>query len=114
LATLPESDHIAHLQLMRLLEEHPEYTQRQLSEALGVSLGKAHYLLKALLARGLVKAQNFQRSEHKWGYLYVLTPAGARRKVQLTRLFLNQKEHEYEQLRREIESLRSELADDAG
>lgn len=61
---------------MRLLEAHPEYSQRQLSRALGVSLGKAHYLLRALLDKGLVKAQNFQRSERKLGYLYVLTPAG--------------------------------------
>lgn len=99
---------------MRLLEEHPEYTQRQLSEAMGVSLGKAHYLLRALLERGLVKAQNFKRSEHKFGYLYVLTPAGARRKVQLMHAFLERKEREYQRLRHEIETLRSELADDAG
>ncbi len=114
LATPPEPDPIAHLHLMRLLEEHPEYTQRQLSEALGMSLGKAHYLLKALLGRGLVKAQSFQRSEHKWGYLYVLTPAGARRKVQLTRAFLVRKERQYEQLRHEIEALRSELTNHTG
>ena len=33
------------LELLRLLEAHPEYSQRQMSNALGVSLGKAHYLL---------------------------------------------------------------------
>ncbi|TXH59279.1 MAG: MarR family EPS-associated transcriptional regulator [Burkholderiaceae bacterium] len=94
---------------MRLLEAHPEYSQRQLSRALGVSLGKAHYLLRALLDKGLVKAQNFQRSERKLGYLYVLTPAGGKRKAQLMRSFLVRKEHEYEQLQREIAELRAQL-----
>lgn len=96
---------------MRLLEAHPEYSQRQLSEALGISLGKTHYQLRALLDRGLVKVQNFQRSEHKLGYLYVLTPAGARRKIQLTKAFLARRELEYIQLRREIDGLRAELQD---
>ncbi|MEO6746009.1 MAG: winged helix-turn-helix transcriptional regulator, partial [Caldimonas sp.] len=59
------------LELLRLLEAHPEYSQRQMSNALGVSLGKAHYLLRALLDKGWVKAQNFNRSEHKSRYLYV-------------------------------------------
>ena len=66
------------LELLRLLARHPEYSQRQISSARGVSLGKAHYLLKALLDKGWVKAQNFKRSEHKARYLYVLTPSGER------------------------------------
>src|SRR5512143_852053 len=71
------------LELLRLLERHPEYSQRQISSALGVSLGKAHYLLKALLDKGWVKARNFKRSQHKARYLYVLTPSGVRQRLQL-------------------------------
>ena len=100
----------AHLELLRLLEQHPEYSQRQLATELGVSLGKAHYLLKALLGKGLVKAQNFQRSDRKLGYLYVLTPQGVRQRLQLTKLFLVRKECEYEVLKNQIASLREELA----
>jgi EPS-associated MarR family transcriptional regulator len=104
------TDEDAAVALLRLLEEHPEYSQRQLASALGVSLGKTHYLLKALLAKGWVKAQNFQRSDRKLGYLYVLTPAGVRRRVELTRAFLLRKEQEYEDLRGQILLLRQEVA----
>ena len=100
----------AHLALLRLLEQHPEYSQRQLAVALGVSLGKTHYLLKALLGKGWVKAQNFQRSDRKLGYLYVLTPQGVRQRLQLTQSFLARKEREYEMLKHQIVSLREELA----
>ena len=100
----------AHLELLRLLEQHPEYSQRQLAAALGVSLGKTHYLLKALLGKGWVKAKNFQRSDSKLRYLYVLTPQGVRQRMQLTRSFLARKEHEYEMLNSQITLLRQELA----
>ena len=104
----------AHLELLRLLEQHPEYSQRQLAVALGVSLGKTHYLLKALLGKGYVKAQNFQRSDRKLGYLYVLTPQGVRQRLQLTQAFLLRKEREYEMLRSQIVLLREELAAQSG
>ncbi len=109
---LPTSDasHPAQLELLRLLEQHPDYSQRQLAVALGVSLGKTHYLLKALLGKGWVKAQNFQRSDHKLGYLYVLTPHGVRQRLQLTKSFLARKEHEYQMLKNQIVALREELA----
>lgn len=100
----------AHLDLLRLLAQHPEYSQRQLAAALGVSLGKTHYLLKALLGKGWVKAKNFQRSDNKLGYLYVLTPQGVRQRMQLTRSFLARKEREYEMLNSQITMLREELA----
>ena len=37
------------LDAMRLLETNPEMTQRELAEALGVSLGAANYCLRALV-----------------------------------------------------------------
>jgi len=106
---MPEASPSAHLELMRLLERHPEYSQRQIAMALGVSLGKTHYLLKALLAKGWVKAKNFQRSDNKLGYLYMLTPNGVRQRFQLTQSFLERKEHEYEVLKGQIAQLREEL-----
>jgi EPS-associated MarR family transcriptional regulator len=102
----PESE--SHLEVLRLLEQNPEYSQRQLSAALGLSLGKTHYVLKALLNKGLVIAKNFQRNDNKLAYLYVLTPQGVSRRAQLTRMFLARKEAEFENLRREIEALRRE------
>ena len=103
------ADHSAHLELLRVLEQHPEYSQRQLSRAMGVSLGKTHYLLKALLGKGWVIARNFQRNGSKLGYLYVLTPAGVSQRFRLTQAFLSRKEAEYKMLQTEIATLRSEL-----
>jgi EPS-associated MarR family transcriptional regulator len=101
----------ARLAVLRLLEQRPDLSQRELSEALGVSLGKTHYVLHSLLDRGLVKAGNFRRSDNKFAYAYVLTPTGLREKLRLTRAFLLRKEAEFEQLRQTITSLRDELAD---
>jgi len=107
---MPEANPLAHLELLRLLEQHPDYSQRQLSVLLGVSLGKTHYLLKALLGKGWVKVQNFQHSNRKLGYLYVLTPQGVRQRLQLTQAFLACKEREYEMLKDQILLLREEVA----
>ena len=101
----------ARLAVLRLLEQRPEMSQRELSEALGLSLGKAHYVLHSLLDRGLVKAGNFRRSDRKMAYAYVLTPSGLREKLRLTRAFLARKEAEFEQLRHTITALRRELVD---
>jgi EPS-associated MarR family transcriptional regulator len=104
----PEID--LHLELLRLLETQPDMSQRELSRALGLSLGKTHYVLHALLDRGLVKARNFRRSDNKLGYAYLLTPAGVREKLRMTREFLLHKEDEFERLRTTIAALRAEVA----
>ena len=97
------------LDAMRLLETKPEMTQRELAEALGVSLGAANYCLKALVDKGWVKLENFQSNPNKLGYLYLLTPAGVVAKTRLTGRFLHRKLHEYEALKTEIEILRAEM-----
>lgn len=99
----------AHYRVLRLIEETPEMSQRELARALGVSLGKTHYLLKALLDKGLVKADNFRRSDSKLAYAYLLTPSGIAAKLELTRTFLKHKEREFEATREEIVQLRKEL-----
>lgn len=106
----PTHPPIASLDLLRLLEEEPDLSQRELARRMGVSLGKTHYLLRALLEKGLVKAQNFRASERKLGYAYVLTPSGVRERMMLTRTFLARKEMEYVELRGQISRLRAELA----
>jgi EPS-associated MarR family transcriptional regulator len=103
----------ARLAVLRLLEQRPDMSQRELSEVLGLSLGKTHYVLHSLLDRGLVKASNFRRSGNKLAYAYVLTPTGLREKLRLTRAFLQRKEAEFEQLRRTIAALKSELVNNS-
>jgi EPS-associated MarR family transcriptional regulator len=80
-----------------------------MAEALGVSLGKTHYLLKAMIQKGFVKVENFRRHDQKIAYLYQLTPSGLAAKVEIAQAFLRRKEAEYEALRAEIRALRSEL-----
>ena len=115
---ISDADAAASLETLRLLAEQPELSQRQLSRALGLSLGKTHYILHALLDRGLVKIQNFKRSDRKMAYAYLLTPKGISTKLQLTRSFLARKEAEFELLRATIAQLRREvqpsLPSDAG
>jgi EPS-associated MarR family transcriptional regulator len=96
---------------LRLLGEQPQLSQRELSVALGLSLGKTHYVLHALLDKGLVKASNFRRSDNKLAYAYVLTPSGLRERLRLTRAFLVRKEREFLALEQSIADLRGELAD---
>ena len=98
-----------HLRVLRLLETNPHMNQRELARALDVSLGKVNYCLKALIDRGLVKAQNFRSSDNKLAYAYLLTPSGFARKADLTARFLRRKMAEYEAIRNEIESLKLEL-----
>lgn len=100
------------LDLMRLLNEGPVSSQREISRRLGLSLGKANYLVRALLDKGLVKVQNFHRSDDKMAYAYLLTPKGVAEKVRLTRSFLHRKESEFETLKHEIQSLQLEVAAD--
>ena len=104
----------AHLRLLSLIEKYPQYSQRRLAEAMGVSLGKAHYLLVALFEKGLVKAGKFSRNPVKLQYVYALTPAGVRHRLQLTRRFLSLKEQEFVSLKSEIEQLRALLEAEGG
>ena len=94
---------------LKILEQQPELTQRQLSEALGVSLGKTNYLLKSLINVGWVKLDNFQRSDNKWGYAYLLTPSGITEKAAITLRFLKRKKQEYNDLQSEIAQLQQEV-----
>jgi EPS-associated MarR family transcriptional regulator len=94
---------------MRLLQENPEMSQRDLADKVGMSLGGLNYCLRALMEKGFVKLDNFQNSKHKLKYAYVLTPAGMAQKVGMTGRFLKRKMQEYDALKEEIEGLRAEV-----
>lgn len=98
-----------HLQLLKLIEQNPAWTQRQYAKALGVSLGKTNYCLKALKEKGLVKWGNFSQNPNKLSYMHILTPQGIGQKLRLTAHFLKRKEAEYDNLQTEIRALRQEL-----
>ena len=101
-----------YFRVMRILEENPDLTQRELAEKLGISVGGLNYCLKALMEKGLAKMKNFANSKNKFGYVYVLTPSGMAEKATITHRFLRRKMDEYEALKAEIEALRSEVGED--
>ena len=90
------------LEILRKIEENPNFTQRQIADHLGLSLGKINYLINALLEKGVVKVDNFKRSDNKLGYLYLLTPEGVERKRKLTLLFIQRKSEEFDKLKAEL------------
>ncbi len=98
-----------HFKVLRLLQENPQLNQREMAEALGVSLGKTNYCLKALMDKGFVKMQNFISSHNKLAYSYLLTPSGISEKAHLTTQFLKRKVAEYESLKHEIDALKLEI-----
>ena len=96
------------LDLLRRLESNPEYTQRDLSQEMGVSLGKVNYCMKKLTEKGLIKLTTFTHNPNKMGYAYLLTPSGIEEKSRLTFSFLKRKVIEYEILKIEINELKLE------
>ena len=50
-------------------------SQRELAEAVGVSVGGIHYVLNALIDKGLLKLGNFTAAEDKRRNTYVLPPS---------------------------------------
>ncbi len=98
-----------HFRVLKLPEDKPDISQRDLATQLGVSNGKMNYCLNALICKGLVKLENFQNSQHKFKYIYLLTPAGMAEKADLTGRWLNRKMAAYEALKAEIEALQTEM-----
>ncbi|ATW03111.1 MarR family EPS-associated transcriptional regulator [Sphingorhabdus sp. YGSMI21] len=96
-------------ELMLLLEQNPELSQRELSRRLGISLGRVNYCLQALAAKGWVKLENFRQSSHKQRYIYALTPDGIASKGAMTGRFLKRKLAEYDHLKAQIALLEREL-----
>src|SRR6266850_2650097 len=94
--------------ILKLLENNPGASQRDIARELGVSLGRVNYCLQALVGKGLVKANNFRRNESKRAYLYLLTPKGIQEKAKVTVRFLKVKLDEYENLKLEVARLQRE------
>jgi len=97
------------LKVMRLLNENPSISTREIARRVGISNGAAYYCVTALVDKGFVKLKNFARSKTKSNYIYELTPRGIRAKAVLTVSFLERKKHEYKDLRLEIQRLENEL-----
>ena len=94
------------LDLLRKLESNPQCTQREISQEMGISLGKVNYCIQKLTEKGWVMLTNFSRSSNKLGYMYLLTPKGIEQKAKLTTSFLKIKLDEFQILKNEINQLK--------
>ena len=89
--------------VLRKINQKPKSSQRNLSKALGLSLGKINYCLKELKIKGLVKIKNFQKNSNKIQYVYVLTQKGLTEKTRLTINFMRRKMKEFDELKKELD-----------
>jgi EPS-associated MarR family transcriptional regulator len=101
-----------HYRLLKHLQANPQATQRELAQALGISLGRTNYCVRALIDRGWVKAQNFLNCHNKRAYSYLLTPQGIEQKARIAARFLQRKRAEYAALKAEIAALAAEVERD--
>ena len=90
------------LNILRRIYKNPKQSQRKMANKLGFSLGKLNYCIKQLREKGLIKINNFRKSDNKFKYMYILTPKGIDEKTKITINFMKQKMKEYEELKREL------------
>ena len=91
-----------HFEILRKIQKKSEFTQRELAEELGFSLGKLNYCLTELKIKGLIKIENFKKNPNKLSYVYSLTPKGISLRTRLTVSFMKKKMMEYVELKKEI------------
>jgi len=103
-----------HFKILKELSENQTLSQRDLSKKLFASLGKVNYILNALIDKGMIKAKKFKNSKNKHAYMYILTPEGIKKKIELTHAFLKRKQEEYDTLKTEIEELNKEIMGNGG
>ena len=93
------------LKLLSEVDEIANFTQRQLSQRVGISLGLTNTLFRNLVKKGYIRGT--QASWKRW--VYALTPEGFARKIGLTvdyiRRELGYYQHVRQTLRTEMESL---------
>lgn len=100
-----------HLRMLRLLENNPGLTQRDMTQGLDISLGKVNYCLSELSKQGLIRIERFRNAPKKTAYMYHLTPMGIEAIGKLAFNFLKRKIQEYDDLKREIKVLNDLLAE---
>jgi len=81
-------------------------SQKTIAQEIGYSIGKVNYILKALMEKGLVKAENFATNKNKKQYKYLLTQDGINHKINITESFIKRKKEEYDLLQKELEEYR--------
>ena len=87
-----------HLDLIHFIEQDGKASQREIAKKTGLSIGKVNYCIKALIDIGFIKINNFNNSNRKLDYAYILTPKGIKEKTNITKKFILKKKQEYDKL----------------
>ena len=87
-----------HIDLIHAIEKDSKASQRQIAKKTGLSIGKVNYIIKALIDVGFIKINNFNKSNSKLDYAYILTPKGIIEKTKITKNFIIKKKQEYDKL----------------
>src|SRR5690606_8645204 len=107
---MSHQDHTAlyeesHLAVLRLLEQNPNLSQRELAEALGISVGKINRCVKNLVEHKLITRSGIGET----GYMHFLTKEGQKLKLQLMNHILERKIKNISVLEEEVEKLKYEI-----
>ena len=97
------------LTMLKLISSNPDITQREISKHLGISLGKTNYVIKSFINKGLLKLDNFRKSDNKMAYKYLLTKSGIKEKLDLTKSYLVIRIAEYDKIQNEIKELNNDI-----
>jgi hypothetical protein len=76
-----------YLKSMRILQESPCVTQREIAQFLGASTSGLNYCPNTLIDKGGVRVHNFIESKNKLAYVYLLTRIGFAEKTALAGRF---------------------------
>ena len=90
-----EGDSYRELRLLEEVDSTPELSQRHLARSLGIALGVANLLVRNLVKKGYIRTTRV--GWKRW--VYVLTPAGMTRKVQLTLGYIERFHDHYRRVR---------------
>ena len=88
-----------HIDLLHTIEKDGNASQREIATNTGLSIGKGNYIIKALIDICFIKINNFNKSNRKLEYAYILTPKGIREKATITKQFIIKKQKEFDKLK---------------
>jgi hypothetical protein len=86
------------LDLMYIIEKNGKASQRPISQNTGLTLEKVNCCLKSLIDIESIEMHNFNNSNNKLNFVYILTSKVAQKKIAITKKFIIKKKQEYDKL----------------
>lgn len=96
-----ESKHLKTLLLLEAIAQERPTSQRELSNALQISLGMVNAFIKRLVKKGYCKVATIPKNRSQ----YILTPAGAMEKTRLTYQYISRSYQTFKTARNRLQDL---------